>query len=139
MTIGLLLIPHNRMGDVLLDIATHMLGFCPLATRALAVLPNSDPDILLEEARQQVKELDQDQGVLVLTDIYGSTPSNIAKRLMEGNHVKVVAGVNLPMLVRVLNYPRLSLLELADKALTGGRDGIVACQAAAEMLKSGAS
>jgi PTS system ascorbate-specific IIA component len=139
MTIGLLLITHDRIGDVLLDSARNMLGFCPLATKALAVLPNSDPDTLLKQARQNVKELDQGQGVLVLTDIYGSTPSNIAKRLAEGSHVRVVAGLNLPMLVRVLNYPRLSLPELADKALSGGRDGIVACHVAVEILKSGAS
>lgn len=139
MTIGLLLITHNRIGDALLDIATHMLGVCPLATEVLAVFPDSDPDAMLKEALQRVEALDRGGGVLVLTDIYGSTPSNIARRLMENHHVKVVAGLNLPMLVRVLNYHRLSLSELADKALSGGRDGIVPCQPTAEILKSGAS
>ena len=62
----------------------------------------------------------------VLTDMYGSTPSNIACRL-TGTHTKVVAGINLPMLIRVLNYPRLTLTELAEKALSGGRDGIMYC------------
>jgi PTS system mannose-specific IIA component len=138
-TIGLLLITHNRIGDALLDVATHMLGVCPLATEVLAVFPDSDPDAVLKEALQRIEALNRGAGVLVLTDIYGSTPSNIARRLMENHHVKVIAGLNLPMLVRVLNYHRLSLSELADKALSGGRDGIVPCQPTAEILKGGPS
>jgi mannose PTS system EIIA component len=139
MTIGLLLITHTHIGDALLDSATHMMGVCPLATEVLPVYPDSDPDALAEEARRRVERLDQGEGVLVLTDIYGSTPSNIAKRLTESSRVRVVAGLNLPMLVRVLNYHRLSLTELAEKALSGGRDGIISCHGTTEMLKSGTS
>ena len=66
--------------------------------------------------------------MLVLTDMYGSTPSNIAVGLQREGRVDVVAGVNLPMLVRVLNYPFLDLATLAAKALSGGRDGIMPCK-----------
>jgi PTS system mannose-specific IIA component len=126
MTIGLLLVTHNRVGQTLLETATHMFGSCPLKTEVLPVMPDSDPDVLAAEARALCETLDQGQGVLVLTDIYGSTPSNIATRLIDSARVEVVSGINLPMLVRVLNYHRLSLSELAYKAISGGRDGVLA-------------
>lgn len=126
MTIGLLIITHNNIGTDLVDTATAMLGVCPLATEILPVSQKSDPEAVLKKARLLLAELDQGNGVLVLTDMYGSTPSNIAHSLLDGERVRVIAGVNLPMLVRVLNYPRLSLDELAEKALSGGRDGIMA-------------
>ena len=59
--------------------------------------------------------------------MFGATPSNIACRLRDEIDVRVVAGVNLPMLIRVLNYPRLHIDELVHKAISGGRDGIVLC------------
>ncbi len=127
MTIGLLIITHNHIGDDLIATATAMLGLCPLSTEALAVTQNADPEATLRKARQCVETLDQGNGVLVLTDIYGSTPSNIACQLIEGERVQVVSGVNLPMLIRILNYPQLSLPELTEKALSGGRDGVLCC------------
>src|SRR3990172_1857280 len=125
MTIGLLIVTHNNIGADLVDTATAMLGVCPLATEILPVSQKSDPEALLSKARQLVAMLDQGNGVLVLTDIYGSTPSNIAHSLIQQERVKVIAGINLPMLIRVLNYPRLSLSELAEKALSGGRGGML--------------
>ena len=70
-------------------------------------------------------QLDEGDGVLVLTDAYGSTPSNIACRLGARRQVAVVTGLNLPMLLRVLNYPALPLDELKEKAVSGGRDGVL--------------
>lgn len=128
MTIGLLIITHNNIGADLVSTATAMLGVCPLSTEVLPVSQScSDPEVMLKKARVLVESLDCGYGVLVLTDIFGSTPSNIARGLCIPGRVEVVAGLNLPMLVRVLNYPRLSLAELADKALSGGRDGILSC------------
>lgn len=128
MSVGLLIVSHGKLGDYLLDTATQMLGVCPLATRTLPVSFDSDPDAVLEQATGVVGGLDEGSGVLILTDMYGSTPSNIVNRLQGRCQVRIVAGVNLPMLIRVLNYPRLSLDELADKALSGGRDGVVLCK-----------
>lgn len=127
MTIGLLIITHNNIGDALLQTATHMLETCPLHTATLVVTNNSNPDELCNQARDLVQQLDIGDGVLVLTDMYGSTPSNIGATLLEKGKVHVVAGINLPMLVRVLNYPSLSLEELTEKAVSGGNDGIVRC------------
>lgn len=128
MSVGLLIITHNRIGEDLLNTATSMLGICPLQTAALAISQTCNPEHLLDDARGYCKTLDQGDGVLVLTDMYGSTPSNIANRLNGDTQVQIVAGVNLPMLVRVMNYPSLNLHELVNKALSGGHDGILLCE-----------
>ncbi|CAK0775103.1 mannose PTS system EIIA component [Gammaproteobacteria bacterium] len=128
MMVAILVITHDQVGRVLVDTAVITLGFCPLATAVLMVARNSDPDVLSRNAMQMAVSLDQGDGVLVLTDMYGSTPSNIACRL-DNNRVRVVAGVNLPMLIRVFNYSYLSLDELTNKAVSGGRDGIIYCRA----------
>jgi Phosphotransferase system, mannose/fructose-specific component IIA len=125
MTVGLLLITHNRVGEELLATAHSTLGVQPLPARCLAIPQDVDLDRLTAEAKRLFIELDQGDGVLVLTDAYGSTPSNIATQLAQRHNAAVVAGVNLPMLLRVLNYPHLSLRELEDKALSGGQDGVL--------------
>jgi PTS system ascorbate-specific IIA component len=132
MTVAVLVVTHDQVGRALVDTAVATLGFCPLATAVLAVSRNADPDILAHTAAQMVTALNQGDGVLVLTDMYGSTPSNIACHL-DPEQVRVVAGVNLPMLIRVLNYSQLSLASLAEKALSGGRDGIVCCWSRTEL------
>lgn len=128
MSVGLLIITHGEIGGMLLHTATQMLGVCPMPTSTLKASFDCDPDEVLKRAITHVQELDTGDGVLILTDMYGSTPSNIATRVQEQHATaSVVAGINLPMLVRVLNYPRLSLAELEHKALSGGRDGVLLC------------
>lgn len=127
MNVGLLIITHNRIGHELLYSATVMMEVCPLNALALQVHQDCDPDLSFEEASKMIRTLDQGKGVLILTDMFGSTPSNIANCLPENNKIMVVSGVNLPMLIRALNYPSLSLEDLAAKALSGGRDGILQC------------
>lgn len=127
MTVGVLLITHGNLGQELLTTAEGMLGICPLQTRVLAV----SGDVVLEAAQEQAtdacQELDTGEGVLVLTDIYGSTPSNIANNLLDLPNIAIIAGVNQPMLIRVMNYPALDLQEMVIKAISGGHDGIVLC------------
>ncbi len=123
--VGLLLVTHNRIGYELLLTAKATLGDYPLPTRTLAVTADRDPDEALQKGKELIKELDQGDGVLILTDCYGSTPSNIATRLGNVAATAVVSGANLPMLIRILNYPDLQLSELVEKAVTGGRDGVV--------------
>ena len=113
MSVGLLIITHGDIGRMLLHTATHMLGVCPLETRALKASFDCDPDATLANAIQYGRELDSGMGVLILTDMYGSTPSNIATRVQDHITASVVAGINLPMLVRVLNYP-LSLIHISE-------------------------
>jgi len=127
MSVGLLLITHNEIGAAILHAASRMLGNCPLEARALAVTEDSKPDELRIQARAMAAQVDSGDGVLVLTDLYGSTPSNIANSVPTGSGLRVLAGINLSMVVRVLNYPALSLADLAEKAFSGGRDGILLC------------
>ncbi len=127
MNVGILLITHGNIGAVLLQTATEVLGVCPLQTSALSAPTDCDPERVLKEALTMARQLDSGDGVLVLTDLYGSTPSNISCRLQEQLTVRVVSGVNLPMLIRVLNYPGMGLDELTHKAVTGGRDGVLTC------------
>ncbi|HEY0634238.1 MAG TPA: PTS fructose transporter subunit IIA [Gammaproteobacteria bacterium] len=126
MKVGLLIISHDGLGRALYETVIATLGSSPLEVRLLSVSRNADPDALLIEARRLAAEVEHGDGLLVLTDIYGSTPSNIACRLQELPAVRVVAGVNLPMLFRIFNYPALDLDALAEKALSGGRDGVMA-------------
>jgi mannose PTS system EIIA component len=127
MSVGLLLITHNGIGDALLETATAMLGRCPLRAETLAVPTDPQRDLLESQARLVADRLDAGDGVLVLTDIFGSTPANIANTLKEHGGCYVLAGVNLPMLVRVLNYPALPVEQMAAKALSGGKDGVILC------------
>lgn len=126
MTVGVLIITHGNIGESLLDTAIKTLGFCPLQTETLSAPQNADIDEIDALAGIMCMRLNEGKGVLVLTDMYGSTPSNIANRLMSPE-VSVISGINLPMLIRVMNYPKLSLPELINKALTGGHDGILLC------------
>ncbi len=128
MTTGLLIVTHDTIGESLVDTASFMLGMCPMALELLPVSPGCKPEDLHEKAVAALRRLDDGSGVLVLTDMYGSTPSNVATRLLKEGDVIVVAGINLPMLIRVFNYPGLTLSELADKAVSGGGDGVFACK-----------
>lgn len=125
MTVGILLICHNDIGGQLIETATDMLERLPTRLDHLDVRQDDDPIDLLNAARRQVAALDNGEGVLVMTDMYGSTPSNIAHRLRDQHNVQVLSGVNLPMLVRALNYPRLPLEQMTAKACSGGREGII--------------
>ncbi len=124
MSVGVLIISHDGIGPALLGTATLMLNDCPLQTKLLTVSRDCDPDRLAEDAIEQLDALDSGDGVLVLTDLYGSTPCNIAQRLTPQNHIQVVSGLNLSMLIRVFNYPQLTLEELSENAISGGKDGI---------------
>ncbi|MGD2112116.1 MAG: PTS sugar transporter subunit IIA [Gammaproteobacteria bacterium] len=122
---GVLLITHGNIGQDMLDTVCAILGGCPLDTLAIGVANDSDPDAVYAAASQNCASLNDGKGVLVLTDLYGSTPSNIANRLVDDHDVIVVAGVNMPMLLRVMNYPDRELGELAEFATSGARNGIV--------------
>jgi len=128
MSVGLLIITHNNIGQELLNTATAMLETCPLQTEHFAIHNDCNLEDTITKASKRISNLDNGDGVLILTDMYGSTPSNIANHLSKEYNVKVISGVNLPMLIRVLNYPRLNLEQLTEKARSGGHDGIMICK-----------
>lgn len=129
--VGVLLVAHNGLGESFMECVQHVLGEVPHNLEVLSVLASDDPQQKLTEGKALIKQLDTGNGVLILADIFGATPSNIVRQLCDVEHVMGVAGVNLPMLLRVMCYPitKLSpsggLAELAKIALDGGRECIV--------------
>jgi PTS system ascorbate-specific IIA component len=125
--IGILIIAHGTLGESLIHCASHVLGSRPPLLKQLGVSVHDDPVELLPQARELVRELNEEEGggVLVLSDIYGATPCNIACRLLEPGRVEGLAGVNLPMLVRAIAYRNERLDSLVEKAINGGTGGIL--------------
>ena len=123
--IGILLVSHGALGESLIHSASHVLGKRPLGVRQVGVTVHDDPEAILPQARELVRQLDGGDGVLVLTDLYGATPGNIALKLLEPGKVEGIAGVNLPMLLRALTYRDKGLQAAVAKALSGGTEGVV--------------
>lgn len=124
--IGILIVSHGAFGESLIHSASHVLGKRPLYLRQVGVTVHDDPDEILPVAQDLIRFLDQGRGVLVMTDIYGATPSNIGARLLQPGKVEGISGVNLPMLIKALGHREDSTLEeLARKAVAGASEGIV--------------
>ena len=123
--IGVLLITHGRYGEDLLATASHILGRPLEKTAHISVSVKDDPDAMLRTARKLLKSVDDGSGTLVLTDMYGATPCNIATQLIAEGNVEAVSGVSLPMLVRSLAYRDATLEKVRDKAIAGGTEGVV--------------
>ena len=123
--IGILIISHGTLGESLIHCASHMLNKRPSRLRQLGVTAQDDPAQLVPQARALIKELDEGDGVMIFTDMYGGSPSNIAAKLVIPGKVEAVAGVNLPMLVRALTYRDKSLSEMVTKAISGGCEGVL--------------
>ena len=123
--IGILIIAHDTLPESLVKAVTHVLGTRPPELETLSVGASDDPLNLLPAAREVVRALDSGDGVLIFSDIYGATPCNLASKLLVPGRVEVVAGVNLPMLVRAFTYRVKGMDTLITKAISGGCDGVL--------------
>jgi PTS system ascorbate-specific IIA component len=123
--IGILIVAHDSLGESLVRAVTHVLGSRPPQFEVLAVSATDDPVDLLPAARELVTRLDSGNGVLILSDLYGATPCNLATKLAKPGRVEVVAGVNLPMLVRAFTYRTRGMEQTIKKAISGARDGVL--------------
>ncbi len=123
--IGILLITHGTLGESLIHTAIHVLNKRPPRLRQLGVTAQDNPLLLVPQARVLVRELDSGEGVLILTDMYGASPANLATKLLEPGKVEAVAGVNLPMLIRALTYREKPLNVMITKAISGGCEGVI--------------
>jgi len=123
--IGILIIAHGNLGESLLECAQHVMGKQPQQMACLNISSNDDPVSMLPRALAMVNELNSGTGVLVLSDMYGATPCNIVGKLLQPGSVEGVAGINLPMLIRTITYQDEPLQTLIDKAVSGGREGVV--------------
>ena len=123
--IGLFLITHTSYGESLIQCACHVLNRRPPQIVQLGIAAQDDPLDVLPLAQSLLQLVDSGEGVLVMTDIYGATPANIAMKLLEPGRIEGIAGVNLPMLLRALTYRDKDMETLLARATTGGRDGIL--------------
>lgn len=126
---GILIIAHAPLASALQEFTRHVYGEVPVRLKALDVMAHEDAKLTLERAVEISDSIISDKGLLVLTDIMGATPANVASRLahMPGfeGRVRVIAGVNLPMLMRAIAYRAEPLDSATQKAMHGGQQGII--------------
>lgn len=123
--IGIFLITHGTLGEALIQCACHVLNKRPDNVVQLGLSGQDDPLDILTEARRLLATVDKGHGVVILTDIYGATPANVARKLLDPGRVEGIAGVNLPMLLRVLTYRERDMNTLVERAITGGCEGVL--------------
>ena len=125
---GILVIAHAPLASALGKCAEHVYSCEPAARRELRILDvesSADVPQTVQRARQLMQEVDRGNGILILTDVFGATPGNVAAQLADPGRVSVVAGVNLPMLLRAVCYRGEHLADVTAKALAGGQQGVV--------------
>jgi PTS system mannose-specific IIA component len=128
MTVSLLVITHNQLGQELIDTAASILGKHLLEVNFISISANLKPNDLgryEDQVKTMVHQLDITNGILILTDIFGATPHNLAKYVATDQNISIVSGISLPMLLRVLNYPNQSLQSLSLIALEGAHKGAI--------------
>jgi PTS system mannose-specific IIA component len=119
--IGILLVTHGDLGQALIDVVVHVMGPQP-SFRAVGIYPDSDMEAKRKEISDTISELDQGEGVLILTDMFGGTPSNLAIAHLNRSNTEVIAGVNVPMLVKIASIRSTSnLFDLCCQAQEAGR------------------
>jgi PTS system ascorbate-specific IIA component len=121
---GILVIAHAPLASALKQCVLHVFPDAATAVAVLDVHPNAPPEDSLQQAGILAEQLGTEH-LLVLTDVFGATPCNVAQRLVDGVHSRVLAGVNLPMLLRAVTYRHESLDMLVSRALAGGTQGII--------------
>ncbi len=125
---AILIIAHAPLAHALRECALHVFPDCGTHLAAIDVQPNLPPEETLATARiamDQLFRLPQVKGVLVLTDIFGATPSNVAQKLVDGAKSRLITGVNLPMLLRSVSYRNEPLEALVSRAVVGGTQGVM--------------
>ena len=123
--IGIVIVTHRQLGEAFVDAADFILNGKPEATATVSIDLNEPADTLRKKIVEAVKSVDQKQGVLILTDMFGGTPSNLSYSLLEEGKIEVISGVNLPMLIKAVNSREQSTLsELAETLEAYGKKSI---------------
>lgn len=125
MSVGVLLVTHPGVGDALLTTAESILGELPLGTATISPTENETIEAMHQRAGVLMQQIDDGNGTLILTDAYGATPGNLAVALGQMHDYPVITGLNLPMLLRVMNYPYLPVATLAEKAIQAAQESIL--------------
>ena len=121
---GILIIAHAPLASALRQCVEHVFTDNPEGVAALDVQPNTPPEETLAQARIMLAQLGA-KDALVLADVFGATPCNVAQKLVDGVHSKLITGVNLPMLLRTVSYRHETLDALVARALIGATQGVM--------------
>lgn len=121
---GILIIAHTPMASALRQAVLHVFPDCRTEVTAFDVEPGATPEASLAGARLALRQLAVPQ-TLVLADVFGATPCNVAQKLVDGPNSRLVAGVNLPMLLRAVTYRHEPLDTLVTRAIAGGTQGVM--------------
>ncbi|HAL39977.1 MAG TPA: PTS fructose transporter subunit IIA [Polaromonas sp.] len=121
---GIFIIAHAPLASALRQCVLHVFPDNAAAMAALDVQPNMPPEETLAQARIMLEQLGTSHA-LVLVDVFGATPCNVAQKLVDGVNSKLITGVNLPMLLRAVSYRHESLDALVARALVGATQGVM--------------
>ncbi|MCK5497972.1 MAG: PTS sugar transporter subunit IIA [Gammaproteobacteria bacterium] len=124
MSVALLLITHKKIASSLVEVASSIVNDAPENFACIEVPMDAPVDAVETRIDDQLNKLDRNDGLMILTDMYGGTPSNIANKYLQQEDTYLISGLNLPMLVKIMNYRNLPLAELSEKVLSGGKQGI---------------
>ena len=133
---GILLIAHAPLASALRQCALHVFPDCAAGVQAIDVIADEDPEHILGRARQAIGQMNV-EGVLLLTDVFGATPCNVALQLNQTERTRLLAGANLPMLLRSVCYRHETLEALTARAQSGGTQGIMTVARAAPQNQTG--
>lgn len=125
--VNILIVTHNNIGEEILKTAEIILGKCITSVKTISIPGTIKADELGSYADQistNIESLEKGDGVLILTDILGATPSNLVHYFASSHHVKILSGLNLPMLIRIFNYADQPLELLAKTGIVGANKGI---------------
>jgi len=125
MSVALLLVTHKKIATSLIECASNIVNDAPDNFAFVEVPMDIPTDSIESEISDKLDTLDRSDGTLILTDLYGGTPSNVASKFAQLNDTRFVSGLNLPMLVKIMNYRDLPLDELTEKILGGGKQSIL--------------
>lgn len=124
MSIALFFVTHEGIASNLLNVGEAIIQKTNTNLAYIEVPMDAPTDQIIIQAKKKISELFIDDGLFIITDIFGSTPSNIAQRIANDYKTHLLTGVNLPMIIRLLNYRNDSAEELLQKALDGAHNGI---------------
>lgn len=124
MNVALLLITHDKIASSIIEVVSSIVNHQPDNLACAEIPMDASVEKMEKMIINELDKLNKRDGVLILTDMYGSTPSNIANKFARKESIMLVSGLNLPMLIKIMNYRTLSLDELTEKAVEGGQDGI---------------
>jgi PTS system ascorbate-specific IIA component len=124
MSVALLLVSHEGIASNLLETASSIVNDRPVNMAYVEVPMDAPTDEIRQSIQNKLSQFDQDKEVLILTDIYGGTPSNLASCFISNENIQLISGLNLAMIIKAINYRTLPLNELIEKIIQGGRDSI---------------